>query len=62
MGCSRDHRWAVAILLVTVFAGGGPALSQRHASSLAFEAAMRDYEAQRFGRAFDTLAALAGGP
>lgn len=58
LGLSR--RCVVATLLVTVFASG-PAFSQGHASSLAveFEAAMRDYEAQRFGRAFDTLALLA---
>jgi hypothetical protein len=51
---------AVVTLLAAVFAIE-PALAQANASSsaVAFESAMRDYEAQRFGKAFDTLALLA---
>lgn len=59
MGRTLCRRSAVAALLATVFSG--PAFAQANASSLAvgFEAAMRDYDAQRFGKAFDTLALLA---
>lgn len=60
MGRNLTRRCTVATLLATVLASG-PAFAQGNASSLAlgFEAAVRDYEAQRFGKAFDTLALLA---
>jgi hypothetical protein len=60
MGRDPTRRRAVATLLIAVFASE-LAVAQGNVSSLAvvFEAAMRDYEAQRFGRAFDTLALLA---
>lgn len=62
MSSTITRRAAAVTLLAAVFTAG-PAFAQASApsSAAAFEGAMRDYEAQRFGKAFDTLALLADG-